>query len=146
MVFEERGCAGRCCMSDRLTTTLLLPMLNEIEAARVIVPQIRREWVDEILVIDGGSTDGTVEYVKSQGLRVESQASRGFGAGMLQGLRQARGDIVIEFMPDGNSIPDDIPRLIARMEEGHDLVIASRYLGGMKSDDDDWLTALGNGM
>jgi glycosyltransferase involved in cell wall biosynthesis len=131
-------------MSARLTTTLLLPMLNEIEAARVIIPQIRREWVDEIVVIDGGSSDGTIEYVKSQGLRVESQAERGFGAGMLQGLRQARGDIVIEFMPDGNSIPDDIPRLIAKMEEGHDLVIASRYVGGLKSDDDDWLTALGN--
>jgi glycosyltransferase involved in cell wall biosynthesis len=133
-------------MSAGPTTTLLLPMLNEIEAARVIVPQIRREWVDEILVIDGGSSDGTIEYVKSQGLRVESQAKRGFGAGMLQGLRQARGDIIIEFMPDGNSIPEDIPRLVAKMEEGHDLVIASRYVGGLKSDDDDWLTALGNRM
>src|ERR1700716_3577284 len=39
----------------KLTPTLLLPTLNEIEAVRVIVPQIRREWVDEILVVDGGS-------------------------------------------------------------------------------------------
>lgn len=129
-----------------MTTTLLLPMLNEIEAARVIIPQIRPEWVDEIIVIDGGSTDGTIEYVRSHGLRVESQSRRGFGAGMLQGLQQARGDVVIEFMPDGNSIPADIPRLIAKMEEGYDLVIASRYLGDAKSDDDDWLTGFGNSM
>ena len=121
-------------------------MLNEIEAARVIVPQIRREWVDEIIVIDGGSTDGTIEYVRSQGLRVESQAARGFGAGMLQGLNQASGEVVIEFMPDGNSIPADIPRLIDKISEGYDLVVASRYLGGTKSDDDDWLTRIGNAM
>lgn len=133
-------------MSGRVTTTLLLPMLNEIEAARVIIPQIRKEWVDEIIVIDGGSTDGTIEFVKSQGLRVESQTARGFGAGMLQGLQQARGDVVIEFMPDGNSIPADIPRLIAKMEEGYDLVIASRYLEGASSEDDDWLTGFGNMM
>lgn len=119
-------------------------MLNEIEAARVIVPQIQKDWVDEIIVIDGGSTDGTIEFVTSLGLRVQSQAERGFGVGMLQGLHAAKGDVVIEFMPDGNSIPADIPRLIEKMKEGYDLVIASRYLGDARSDDDDWLTRLGN--
>jgi glycosyltransferase involved in cell wall biosynthesis len=133
-------------VTARVTTTLLLPMLNEIEAARVIVPQIERGWVDEIIVIDGGSNDGTIEFVKSQGLRVESQATRGFGAGMLQGLQQSRGEVVIEFMPDGNSVPGDIPRLIAKIQEGYDLVIASRYAGAARSDDDDWLTRFGNKM
>ena len=131
-------------MNKRLTSTLLLPMLNEIEAARAIVPQIRREWVDEIIVIDGGSTDGTVEYVQSQGLRVHSQTSRGYGQGMLQGMHLATGDIIIEFTPDGNAVPEDIPRIVAKMQEGYDLVIASRYLGGTTSEDDDWLTARGN--
>ncbi len=131
-------------MNKKLTSTLLLPMLNEIEAARAIVPQIRREWVDEIIVIDGGSTDGTVEYVQSQGLKVHSQTSRGYGQGMLQGLQLAKGDFVIEFTPDGNALPEDIPRIVNKMQEGYDLVIASRYLGGTTSDDDDWLTARGN--
>ena len=133
-------------MNRKLTTPLLLPMLNEIEADRIIIPQIKKEWVDEIIVIDGGSTDGTVEFAKTHGLKVESQSRRGFGAGMLQGLKTAKGDVIIEFMPDGNSVPDDIPRIIAKMQEGYDLVIASRYLGGTKSDDDDRLTALGNWM
>jgi glycosyltransferase involved in cell wall biosynthesis len=131
-------------VSEPLKTTLLLPTLNEIEAAQVLVPQIRREWVDEIIVIDGGSTDGTVEYMQSQGLTVHAQSKRGYGQGMLQGMHIASGEIVVEFMADGNSIPADIPRIIEKMREGYDLVIGSRYLGAAKSEDDDWLTALGN--
>jgi len=133
-------------VSERLTTTLLLPTLNEIEAARIIVPRLRREWVDEIIVVDGGSTDGTVEYMRGAGLRVHSQTVRGYGAGLLEAIHLAHGDVVIEFNPDGNSIPEDIPRIVAKVHEGYDLVIGSRYRDGAKSDDDDWLTAAGNWM
>jgi glycosyltransferase involved in cell wall biosynthesis len=131
-------------MSPRLTSTLLLPTLNEIEAARVVIPQIKREWVDEILVLDGGSTDGTVEFMRGQGLTVLTQARGGYGRAMAYGLQQAKGDIIVEFTPDGNSIPADIPRIIAKVKESYDLVIGSRYLTGARSDDDDWLTARGN--
>jgi hypothetical protein len=130
----------------KLTTTLLLPTLNEIEAVRVIVPQIRREWVDEIIVVDGGSTDGTVEFARAAGLHVHSQTTRGYGEGLLEVIRLSNCDVIIEFNPDGNSIPDDIPRIVAKINEGYDLVIGSRYLEGAKSDDDDWLTAVGNWM
>jgi len=133
-------------MALRRTTTLLLPVWNEIEALRVVIPQIKREWVDEIIVIDGGSKDGSVEYVKNQGIRVLSQKERGFGRGMREGLMEAKGDIVIEFTPDGNSLPEDIPRIIAKMNEGYDLIIGSRYLGSRRSDDDDRLTFFGNRM
>ena len=78
-------------MTEQLTTTLLLPTLNEIEAVSVIVPQIRKEWVDEIICIDGGSTDGTVEFMQQHGIRVHAQSGRGFGQGMLQGMHIAKG-------------------------------------------------------
>jgi len=130
-------------MTTRLTSTLLLPTLNEIEAAQVVIPQIKRDWVDEILVLDGGSTDGTVEFMRGQGLTVLTQRG-GFGRAMALGLAQAKGDIIVEFTPDGNSIPEDIPRIIAKVNEGYDLVIGSRYFQDARSDDDDWLTALGN--
>ena len=131
--------------SGRLKTTLLLPTLNEIEAVQVVIPQIKRDWIDEILVVDGGSKDGTVEYLRGQGLTVLSQPhGRGYGHAMAYGLQHAAGGIVIEFTPDGNSVPEDIPRIIAKVNEGYDLVIGSRYLAGARSDDDDQLTALGN--
>jgi glycosyltransferase involved in cell wall biosynthesis len=131
-------------VNDRLKTTLLLPTLNEIEAVQVIVPQIRKEWVDQIIVVDGGSTDGTVEFMQARGLEIYSQSRRGYGHAMAHGLQIASGDIVVEFTPDGNSIPEDIPRIIAKVKEGYDLVIGSRYKEGAQSDDDDWLTAKGN--
>ena len=126
------------------SVTLLLPTLNEIEAVSVVVPQIRKEWAEEFICIDGGSTDGTVEFMKQHGFKVHSQSGRGFGQGMLEGMHLASGDIVVEFMPDGNSLAKDIPRVIAKMREGYDLVIASRYAEGAKSEDDDWLTGIGN--
>src|SRR5262245_445225 len=84
--------------------------------------------------------------MRAAGLRVHSQTVRGYGEGMLEGMQIATGDVIIEFNPDGNSIPTDIPRIIAKVNEGYDLVIGSRYREGARSDDDDRLTAFGNWM
>ncbi|MDP3764311.1 MAG: glycosyltransferase family 2 protein [bacterium] len=124
--------------------TLLAPTLNEIEAVQVVLPKIKKEWVDEILVIDGGSTDGTIEYCQNNGYSVYKQKGRGYGQGMKEGMNVAQGDIIIEFPPDGNSPPERILDLISKINEGYDFVIASRYLKGARSYDDDFLTSKGN--
>jgi len=127
-----------------MKVTLLAPTLNEIEAVRVVLPKIKKEWVDEILIIDGGSTDGTIEYCRERGYRVLSQVSRGYGAGMKEGSLAAHGDLIIEFPTDGSSPPEKISEVVRKLKEGYDFVIASRYTGGAKSYDDDFLTAKGN--
>lgn len=127
-----------------LTTTLFLPVLNEIDGMRSIMPRIDRTWVDEILVVDGGSTDGTREYCLEQGLRVLGQEERGYVAAWEVAHAAAKGDIFITFTPDGNSVPELIPAVIAKTREGFDMVVVSRYLGDAKSDDDDFVTGIGN--
>ncbi len=127
-----------------MKTTLAILALNEIEGIQVVVPQINRAWVDEIIVVDGGSTDGTIEWCEAQGLRVWRQRRRGYGAGMREVIEIARGDVVIEFMADGNCDPAALPKLVRKINEGYDLVIGSRYTDGARSEDDTLVTRFGN--
>lgn len=127
-----------------MKTTLLIPALNEINGMRVILPSIRKEWVDEIIVVDGGSTDGSFEYARSLGFTTLKQKSKGMIAAYWEGLAVAQGDVIIPFSPDGNSMPERIPELVQKMREGYEMVIVSRYCGGAKSEDDDFVSALGN--
>jgi len=129
-----------------MKTTLFIPTLNEIEAIKTIMPRIKREWVDEIIVVDGNSTDGTPEWFRENGYRVISQKSHGLAGAYWECFEAAAGDVIILFTPDGNSIPDLIPVMVEKMREGYDLVIASRYASGAKSQDDDFVTGFGNWM
>jgi glycosyltransferase involved in cell wall biosynthesis len=127
-----------------MTVTLIAPTWNEIEAVKVVLPRIRREWADEIIIVDGGSTDGTVEFCRELGFRVHAQKARGYGAALREAIAVSTGDYIIEFQPDGNSVPEMIPAMVAKIEEGYDLVIGSRYVPGATSYDDDRLTKVGN--
>tara|TARA_B100001964_G_scaffold183984_1_gene203747 strand:+ start:791 stop:1495 length:705 start_codon:yes stop_codon:yes gene_type:complete len=120
--------------------------LNEIDGMKVIMPQIKREWYDQLIIVDGNSTDGTIEYAKEHGYDIFIQKEKGSAAAFLEVMERVIGDIVIIISPDGNSIPEMILPLIEKMKEGYDVVIVSRYLDGAKSYDDDIVTAFGNRM
>lgn len=124
--------------------TLLIPTLNEIQGMKAVMPRVKPEWVDQILIVDGGSTDGTPEYSKERGYDVMIQKKKGLRFAFIEALPVIKGEAIIAFSPDGNSIPELIPQLSAKMREGYDMVIASRYLDGAKSEDDDFITAFGN--
>jgi len=128
----------------RLTSTLVIPTLNEIDGVRAILPRIDRAWVDEIVVVDGGSTDGTVEFCREQGVLVHQQTRKGMRHAYCEILPICTGEVWVTFSPDGNSVPELIPRLLDKIDEGNDLVIASRYAPGARSHDDDLVTAFGN--
>ncbi len=128
----------------RPRVTLLVFAWNEIDGMRVIMPQIRREWCDQLIVVDGGSTDGTIEYCREHGLDYFVQSAPGAGVAFREAMERVTGDVAVVFSPDGNSVPEKIPELVAKLGEGYDMVICSRYLPGARSDDDDAVTAFGN--
>lgn len=124
--------------------TLFIPVLNEIDGLKQIMPRVPHDLFCQILIVDGGSADGTLEWAKSQGYDTYRQIRPGLRHAYSEGFPLIRGDHVLTFSPDGNCIPEDIPLILNRIAQGFDMVIASRYLAGSRSDDDDWLTAFGN--
>ena len=127
-----------------MKTALIIPTMNEIDGVKAIMPQIDRSWCDETIVADGGSTDGTVEWLNQNNWSVFVQKGKGLGNAYREALAKTTADIIITFSPDGNSVPERIPELIEEMKKGYDMVIVSRYLSGAKSLDDDYLTSWGN--
>lgn len=127
-----------------MKVTLLIATLNEIDGMRAIMPRIKKEWVDQLIILDGGSTDGTIEYAKEHGYFIFHQKEKGLRKGYREVWPSIEGDVVLTFSPDGNSVPEVIPLVLEKMKEGYDMVLASRYLDGARSEDDTLLTGFGN--
>lgn len=127
-----------------MKVSLVLATLNEIAGLRAIMPRIKREWYDQLIIIDGGSTDGTLEYEKENGYFLKVQEGKGIRNALDQAFALVEGDILITFTPDGNSVPELIPSVVKKMGEGYDMLIVSRYLQGAKSEDDSLLSGWGN--
>lgn len=130
-----------------MSTTVIIPTKNEIIGVKEILPKIDKNWAQEWLVIDGGSTDGTIEAATELGFNVIQQKGKGLGDAYRHGVRIASSDNILFFHPDGNAISDYIPKLIKKMDEGdYDIVQISRFGKNGRSDDDTMITAFGNRM
>lgn len=127
-----------------MKVTLLIPTLNEETGMRTVMPKVKKEWVDQILIVDGKSTDNTVGVAREMGYDVVIQQTPGIRGAYMDALPAIKGDVILTFSPDGNSIPELIPPCIAKLKEGYDMVIVSRYAKGAKSYDDDAVTGFGN--
>jgi glycosyltransferase involved in cell wall biosynthesis len=117
--------------------TLVILTLNEIEGVTHIFPKLPLHLVDEVLVVDGGSTDGTIAFFEARGVRVIRQTRRGRGEAFRLAARDARNDLLVFFSPDGNEEPADVPLLVDGLTQGYDMVIGSRFMAGGCSEDDD---------
>ncbi len=124
--------------------TILALTLNEIDGVKVILPQIDPLWYDQLLILDGGSNDGTLEWCKKNNYETLIQKKKGLWNAYTESLDKITGDIVLTLSPDGNCDPKMIPKILEEIKKGYELVIGSRYLGGKKSEDDDYITAFGN--
>jgi dolichol-phosphate mannosyltransferase len=106
--------------------------------------------VDEVLVIDGHSTDKTRELAQEAGATVLLDNKKGKGDAYWVGIENACGEIVVFLDADGSHNVGDIPALIKPILENEaDLVIASRHKGGSdewQGDIDTWLRAVGSGL
>ncbi|GHT84247.1 glycosyl transferase [Betaproteobacteria bacterium] len=115
--------------------SVVIPAKNEATVIGNLVCRIAAlSSVDEIVVVDDGSADGTAQQAAAAGARVISHPySQGNGAAIKSGARTAKGEIIVFMDGDGQHNPDDIPRLLARLDEGYDMVVGARQKGSQAS-------------
>lgn len=110
--------------------SVIIPTLNEEHTLREIIEGCRPH-ADEMLVVDGHSTDGTRAVAEAAGIRVILDNRRGKGAALRHAVNFVTGDIIVFIDADGSHDPADIPRLIEPIVRGAaDHVSGSRLIGG----------------
>jgi len=113
------------------TVSAVIPTLNEQRNLAHVLPQIPN-WVEEVLLVDGHSTDGTVEEARRlrPDIRIIQQKGQGKGAALRTGFDAATGDIVVMLDADGSTNPVEMPVFIRALLSGADFAKGSRLMQG----------------
>ena len=118
--------------------------MNEADCIAKTLSEISPGSVDEVVIVDGHSSDGTADICRRLGHRVIMQTTKGYGGAFAEGVGAATGEIVVLMDADGSHNPSDIPLLVEKIHEGYDYVMAIRYARGSRSDDDTVIRHIGN--
>jgi glycosyltransferase involved in cell wall biosynthesis len=116
-------------LKQKPSVTVLVCTFNEENNLPYVLPLIPK-WVDEVLLIDGHSTDNTISVARKliPDIRIQVQPNKGKDDALQYGVSLATGEIVITLDADGNSDPKDIPSFIEPLSNGYDFVKGSRFL------------------
>ena len=126
--------------------SVVLPTINEKDNLELLLPTLKEITkqlgiVAEILIVDGGSVDGTPDTARRFGARVVQQTERGYGGALLAGFANARGSFVLTMDADLSHRPVVVEKLWAARDQA-ELLIASRYIEGGRSDVTGYRSAL----
>lgn len=118
-----------------MNISIVLPAKNESAAIGATIDGIVSLLPDaEIIVVNDGSTDNTAEVAAAAGAKVVHHPySKGNGSAVKTGARAATGEVIVFMDADGQHNPADIPRLLQRLGEGHDMVVGARQSGSQAS-------------
>jgi len=115
-----------------MKTAVVVPAYNEGKVIGSVISDLKKSGYVHIIVVDDGSADETFRQAKQANVLVfRHKINRGKGAALKTGIEAAKrigADIVVTFDGDGQHDPNDIDKMIDKIEEGYDVVLGSRYL------------------
>jgi glycosyltransferase involved in cell wall biosynthesis len=125
--------------------SVVIPTLTEALNLPFVLPRLP-EWIDELIIVDGHSTDDTVEVARQlwPDVRVVYQDGKGKGNALACGLAACTGEIAVLLDADGSTDPSEIPSFVEAIVDGAQLAKGSRFLEGAGSDDLTLLRRAGN--
>lgn len=117
--------------------TILMPCLNEVETLASCISKatswIKQSGIEaEILISDNGSTDGSQALASQLGARVVDAPEKGYGAALIYGVKAAKGQYIIMGDADDSYDFSALDSFIEKLEQGYDLVMGNRFLGGIE--------------
>lgn len=128
-----------------MRTSVIIPAINEGESLGQVLAAIDRSQVDEIILVDGGSTDNTVAVAEASSAKVILEPRPGYGRACATGVANAAGDILVFMDADGADDPHQILNLIGPILSGEvDLVLGSRIAGNIATGAMPWHQRFGN--
>ncbi|MEV4290093.1 glycosyltransferase family 2 protein [Nonomuraea bangladeshensis] len=128
-----------------VSVTVIVPAMNEADNLPHVFATLP-EWIDEVILVDGNSTDDTVAVARKlrPDLRVVVQTRRGKGNALIEGFQAAKGDIIVMIDADGSTDGREIRSFVDTLLAGADFAKGSRYAPGGGSDDLSPVRSLGN--
>jgi glycosyltransferase involved in cell wall biosynthesis len=125
--------------------SIVMPALNEAENLKHVLPRIP-DWVDEVILVDGRSTDDTITVARQTrpGIKIVHQEGRGKGNALREGFAAATGDVIVMLDADGSTDPTEIPFFVGALMAGADFAKGTRFSQGGGSADISFLRWLGN--
>jgi hypothetical protein len=116
--------------------SLCLLTWNEVSGCQNDVPLLPLDLFAEVFAIDAGSTDGTVEFLDSHGIRVVHQSARSYNAAYRQAIATYHSEAIVFFHPKGTIDPESLGDVVTALEKGSDFVVASRMLPQSVNEED----------
>jgi glycosyltransferase involved in cell wall biosynthesis len=117
--------------------SVVMPCLNEAETLESCIRKAQRalneaQIIGEIVIADNGSTDGSIEIAEHSGARVVRVAAKGYGNALMGGIAASAGEFIIMGDADDSYDFGDIPKFVAQLRKGSQLVMGNRFRGGIK--------------
>ena len=125
---------------------ILIPTYNEEGNIKSTIIELKKNGFRNITILDAQSEDNTVLVAKKLNCKIiiDKKKKIGFGHSLINGFKSSKHKYCCIFDGDGSFNPKAINKMIVKIKKGNDFIFGSRYLGGNKSDDDTFITTIGN--